>query len=196
MKKSYFLTIAILLIIVIAIIVTRPTPRSTINELPTNSHTPSNFSECAAAGFPVGESYPRQCFVPNGPSFTAELPNVPPTSVIPPESSLNDLIQIITPAPEETVTSPLTVSGKARGNWYFEASFPVTLKDATGKTLVQTYAQAQDEWMTEEFVPFSLIITFPRPETETGTLILHKDNPSGLPEYDQELEIPVRFKTL
>ncbi len=32
------------------------------------------FEACAAAGYPVGESYPRQCFVPNGPSFTEVIP--------------------------------------------------------------------------------------------------------------------------
>lgn len=29
--------------------------------------------------------------------------------------------------------------------------------------------------------------------TETGTLILQKDNPSGLPEFDDEIRVPIRF---
>jgi hypothetical protein len=33
-----------------------------------------NFAECVAAGYPVMESYPRQCRVPGGPTFVEELP--------------------------------------------------------------------------------------------------------------------------
>jgi len=33
-----------------------------------------NFEECVAAGYPVMESYPRQCRVPGGPSFTEIIP--------------------------------------------------------------------------------------------------------------------------
>ena len=29
-----------------------------------------NFEECAAAGYPIAESYPEQCFTPDGRSFT------------------------------------------------------------------------------------------------------------------------------
>jgi hypothetical protein len=47
--------------------------------------------------------------------------------------------------------------------------------------------------MTEEFVPFTATLTFEQPETETGFLVLEKDNPSGLPEQADELRIPVSF---
>lgn len=110
-----------------------------------------------------------------------------------PENPLDDLIQVLTPHPEETVSSPLTITGKARGTWYFEASFPAILKDENGTILAQMPVQAQGDWMTEDFVPFSLSMTFSEPTTATGTLILQKDNPSGLPENDEQLEIPVRF---
>ncbi|HEX9595197.1 MAG TPA: hypothetical protein VF996_03665 [Candidatus Saccharimonadales bacterium] len=30
----------------------------------------SSYEECVAAGYPVAESYPEQCIVPGGPSFT------------------------------------------------------------------------------------------------------------------------------
>ena len=32
------------------------------------------FGECVAAGYPVIESYPRQCRVPGGPTFTEQVP--------------------------------------------------------------------------------------------------------------------------
>lgn len=100
---------------------------------------------------------------------------------------------IDSPAPNAVVTSPLTVTGKARGTWYFEASFPVRLLDDIGNELAIAPATAQGEWMTEDYVPFSATLEF---ETTvlTGTLELQKDNPSGMPENDASVRIPVRFK--
>lgn len=105
-----------------------------------------------------------------------------------------DLIRVTAPLPDDVIRSPVTVAGEARGNWYFEASFPVILLDANGDTLAVKPAQAQGEWMTENLVPFSIALDFTAPATPTGTVVLKKDNASGLPEHDAELRIPVRFK--
>lgn len=105
----------------------------------------------------------------------------------------NNLIRVTSPQPNASVRSPLTITGEARGNWYFEASFPVKILDGNGRELGVHYAQAQGEWMTTDFVPFSSTLTFSTPTTPTGTLVLQKDNPSGLPENDAEIRIPVRF---
>ncbi len=93
----------------------------------------------------------------------------------------------------DTISSPLIITGEAR-LWYFEASFPVKLLDRSGKTLVQTYASADGDWMTEEWVPFTAELVFtPGSAGTRGTLVLSKDNPSGLPENDDRVEIPVKF---
>jgi len=105
----------------------------------------------------------------------------------------DDKIRVTSPSSEAVVSSPLTVSGEARGTWYFEASFPVKLFDADGNQLAVVPAQAQGDWMTEDYVPFSAVLTFDAPATATGTLVFQKDNPSGLPENDDEVRIPVRF---
>ena len=86
------------------------------------------------------------------------------------------------------------VEGEARGTWFFEASFPVRLLDGNGVELAVAPAQAQDDWMTEEFVPFAVRLQFFAPITATGTLVFEKDNPSGLPEHADELRVPVRFE--
>lgn len=108
-------------------------------------------------------------------------------------ASKDDLIIVHTPLPNAAVKSPLTISGRARGNWYFEASFPVRLLDGNGNQLAIKPAQAMDNWMTTEYVPFDVTLTFTTPTTDTGILVLEKDNPSGLPEHANELRIPVRF---
>lgn len=105
----------------------------------------------------------------------------------------NDLISVSAPTPGALVTSPLTVTGRARGYWYFEASFPVKLLDQDGSVLAIAPAQAQGDWMTEEFVPFSVTLTYPTPQGQYGTLVLMKDNPSGEPQFDDEIRFPVVF---
>lgn len=106
----------------------------------------------------------------------------------------NPDITVAAPLPDALVTSPLTVTGEARGTWYFEASFPVKLLDANGNVLVQHYAEAQSDWMTTDFVPFIATLTFPTPTTATGTLVLEKDNPSGLPQNAAMITVPVNFQ--
>lgn len=104
------------------------------------------------------------------------------------------LIRVSSPLPNAAVTSPLAVTGEARGFWFFEASFPVRLYDEHGREIGLAIAQAQGEWMTENFVPFRAELTFEAPVTESGMLVLEKDNPSGLPEHADELRISVRFR--
>ncbi|MFH1671160.1 MAG: GerMN domain-containing protein [Candidatus Portnoybacteria bacterium] len=104
-----------------------------------------------------------------------------------------DLIQVESPQASDTITSPLVIKGKARGYWFFEASFPIRLYDDNGELLATAIAQAQDDWMTEEFVPFTAELKFENPKTEKGTLVFEKDNPSGLQENADELKMPIVF---
>jgi hypothetical protein len=93
------------------------------------------------------------------------------------------------------VSSPLTVRGSARGSFYSEAVFPVTLLDGNGRRLAQTHATAQGDWMTPDWVPFTATLTFAAPTTTTGTLVLENDNPSGDPARALSRRIDVRFAT-
>lgn len=113
----------------------------------------------------------------------------------------SDLIKVNSPKPGDKISSPLVIEGEARGNWYFEASFPVKLfygndseEIAGAQVLIASgVAQAQGDWMTEDFVPFKAELNFINPQKWGGTLVLEKDNPSGLPENADELRIPVEF---
>lgn len=105
----------------------------------------------------------------------------------------SNLIRLSSPQPGEVITSPLTIRGEARGYWFFEASFPVVLTDEKGRVLTGTIATAQNEWMTEEFVPFEAVLRFEGSQLPEGKgiLVLKRDNPSGLPENDDALKVPV-----
>lgn len=146
---------------------------------------------------------------PDGSSVGRSGPNCeficPPTTEVPSDvqahiNSRADLIVIDEPSLNSVVMSPLIITGKARGPWYFEGSFPVVLTNWDGLIIAQGVATAEGEWMTDEFVPFSATLEFTNPYNEgdqdfmkRGVLILQKDNPSGLPEKDDALEIPIRF---
>lgn len=104
------------------------------------------------------------------------------------------LIKVDSPQLNETIQSSYTIKGQARGYWFFEASFPIKLLDENGNIITQTIAQAQSDWMTEDFVPFEAVLTFSVPKDQKGTLVLKKDNPSGLPENDAQIQIPVILK--
>lgn len=122
-----------------------------------------------------------------------ETGNPAPTST--PDTS-NVQIILDQPQPKATISSPLTISGQARGTWYFEATFPVVLTNWDGLIIAEGYATADGDWMTEEFVPFTATLEFETPDYgERGSLILQKANPSDLPENDDALEIEVRFET-
>jgi hypothetical protein len=143
------------------------------------------FEDCVSYGFPVVNSYPRQCQTPEGGVFFESIKR---------DNDKSDLIVVdYSSFNSEALESPLIVKGKARGTWFFEADFPIKLLDENGKQIALGIASAEGDWMTEDFVDFSATLTFDEPETESGTLVLEKNNPSGLPENADSLEIPVKF---
>src|SRR3989338_2033847 len=83
----------------------------------------SSFEECAAAGYPIMESYPQKCQTPDGRTFVQSA-----------------LIEVTTPMPNNLLQGEFVVEGRARGTWYFEASFPIELLDGEGKILTQVPA--------------------------------------------------------
>ncbi len=106
-------------------------------------------------------------------------------------NSNDDMIVPELPFPGAVTGKEFSVIGKARGNWYFEASFPVEVLDEDGNTLAKSYATAQGEWMTTEFVPFKGEVKIPETYIGPATLVLHKDNASGEPDKDASISFPI-----
>lgn len=177
MKKGLIVFLVFILIIVLLSVIFFVRDSRIISQI-------ESFEECAVQGFPVMESYPRQCRTSDGRTFTEELNEIN-----------HPMIKVTSPSSNQIITSPVAVSGEARGNWFFEASFPIALLDANGNEIPiePGFIMTSLEWMTTDFVPFEAEISFGRVQTETGTLVLKRDNPSGLPENDDEIRIPVRF---
>ena len=116
---------------------------------------------------------------------TAPEPSTPPSKPV----------LVDSPTPGALISSPVSVTGRARGSMYFEAEFPVRLLDDHEKMIGTGVARAQGEWTTSDYVPFEASIVFHPPLTDsTGTLVFEKSNPSGQPEHDAEWRVPVRFR--
>ncbi len=129
-----------------------------------------------------------------------KAPTVDGTATTTPRTSnaagMADLIVVDSPKPGDTISSTtVTITGKARGTWYFEASFPIEVEANTfgGSEIIgQGHAEAQGNWMTEDFVPFTATIKLSKaPEKSQVVLVLKNDNPSGDPARDLKLRIPV-----
>jgi len=115
--------------------------------------------------------------------------------VIAPESNQEIFIKVDLPKENQEVKSPIKISGQAKGVWFFEGSFPVELMDTDGNILATSFATSSEDWMTENFIPFSAILEFTKAtSTKHVLLVLKKDNPSGLPEHDDSISIPLILK--
>lgn len=102
-------------------------------------------------------------------------------------------IVINSPKQNEKILSPLKISGQARGYWFFEAQFTVELYDENNNLLGQTILTAQDEWMTENFVPFQGELNFSQSNTKKGFLRFLSANPSGEIENQKIFDLPIEF---
>jgi len=189
MKNAHYLAIAIvaLLIIFLAAATFGNDVQSQRSQqtAPANQRTSDNFTRQSA------DATTRSTSATNSPATTSR-----PISYTP-ESS-RELITVDTPTKEQTISSPLQISGRARGSWFFEATAPVVLTDQDGRTIAEGLITTEADWMTEAFVPFTGSLEFSQPaniesQGTRGTVILQRANPSALPENDAAVAIPVRF---
>ena len=144
----------------------------------------TSFLDCIAAGNPALESFPRQC-VSGGETFVEDIGN---------SDEKQDLIFIATPRPNAGVVNIVDIHGQARGFWFFEGDFPIRLEDTEGILIAEGFGQAVGEWMTEDFVTFVTSIPFSVDRDTPAVLVFERDNPSDLPENDDELRLPIILK--
>lgn len=122
--------------------------------------------------------------------------DAPLVSIYPPLPGppyVSDQIMIQQPRPNSFIGNGQLIVGEAVGTWFFEASFPIKLLDTNGNIVASTTAHALDNWMTTKLVRFTATLNFTSfpVKIETWSLVFQKDNPSGLPENDDSIKIPV-----
>lgn len=111
-----------------------------------------------------------------------------------PSDTINYFLRVESPRPGQWITSPLKITGDARGSWFFEAEAKTALLDGNRQKISQTTITAIGDWMTEDWVPFSGSMTFEKPATENGFLVFNKANASGLKDHELSDTIPVKFR--
>ncbi len=116
---------------------------------------------------------------------------LPPQSVALYENASSSDIVLELPFPGAVVGKTFSLVGKARGGWYFEASFPARVVAEGGQILWQGPVTALGEWMTSELVPFNTEVKVPESYIGKATIILENDNPSGMPENQKTLSVPI-----
>ena len=137
-------------------------------------------------------------FVMPAPRRAAEVPvatttpNVPVVVAAPDISVTEPLsakVAVMTPKPDAHVGHTFDIEGKAPGGWFNEAQFPMQVRDKDENVIGRARGGAQGEWMTEKLVVFKATMHIEETYHGPATLILLKDNPSGLPEIDDSTSI-------
>lgn len=127
-------------------------------------------------------------------SIDTHIPRKPSpviTSPTPDTTPLSARVVVVSPRPQSTVAHTFTVSGKAPGGWFFEAVFPIQVRDENNNVLAHAQAHASGDWMTSNLVSFTSTVSIQGTYTGPATLILLRDNPSGLPENDDAQSVPI-----
>ncbi len=111
-------------------------------------------------------------------------------------SSGAELMVITMPVVNSLLTWTIIIEGEAPGGRFFEATAPVSLTNWDGLIIEEGYITATEDRMTGWMIPFEGTLTYtvdPNRANDNGALILHKSNPSGLPENDAAVEIPLHL---
>jgi hypothetical protein len=104
---------------------------------------------------------------------------------------LSTQVSVSSPQSGATVAQTFTVSGQAPGGWFFEAQFPIQVRDPNDNVIGRATGQAQGDWQTTSLVSFTATIQIDASYHGPATLILLKDNPSGLPQNDDSVTVAI-----
>lgn len=107
---------------------------------------------------------------------------------------LDSQVTATTPAQNATVSHSFEIAGTAPNQWFFEAVFPIQVRDPNDDLIGTSRGKAQGDWTQPGLVTFTSQITVDASYEGPATLILLKDNPSGDPENSDEVTIPVTIQ--
>jgi hypothetical protein len=148
--------------------------------LPAGAPQPLTFVECARY-FPVKESRPRSCTNGAGTTMVEDLGN---------SVALEKEIELTSPRPNDTITSPVKIHGQALGSWYNGSTIEVLVLDIYKNEIARGEANTASYTNQIKFAPFDGAVTFTKPVfgTTGSVVILNKSDDNVY------LEIPVTFE--
>lgn len=106
---------------------------------------------------------------------------------------IEEFIVVQQPQENERISSPLKITGRAKGYWFFEGTAPFKIVDEEYRILARGFIKAQGDWMTKDLVPFEAEVEFSPEEGDRGFIILNRSNPSGKPANDRVYKLPIKF---
>ena len=107
---------------------------------------------------------------------------------------LDQRVVVAIPKANATVAHTFTITGFAPSAWYFEAVFPIQVRDSDDNLIGTAQGRAQTDWTQPGPIAFKAQITIDASFHGQATLILLKDNPSGLPENMDSVTVPITVK--
>jgi hypothetical protein len=128
------------------------------------------------------------------PTSTPAQEEAPASTETPTVKPLHEKITVTSPKANAAVGKKFTISGKAPGNWFFEASAPYLVTTPDGDKIAQGTLHAIGDWMTTNLVDFKAEASVNMAYSGPATLVLLRDNPSGMPENDDSLEVPITIQ--
>lgn len=138
-----------------------------------------SFEECEARGFPVMQTYPRQC-VAGSATFVEKI-----------EKNKEENIRVLEPQPNDAISLPFALKGEAR---VFEGAFNYRLKDSDGTVLIERFATAHGI-DASQFAPFEISVSYPEPKGKIGILEVFDYSAKDGSEIDM-VSVPVRFQKI
>ena len=102
----------------------------------------------------------------------------------------NDLVSFSI-ANNSSVHGILSFNGVVQGGYFSEGSMPINVLDFNKNLLKNSNVMTKSDWMTSGPVNFEGKIDFSGLPKGPAFIELKKDNPSGLPEYDKSILIPI-----
>lgn len=97
-----------------------------------------------------------------------------------------------------TVSSGQVITGTAPGYYFFEGSFPVTVRDNNDQPFATVIAKTDEDWMVTKKVSFTVKLPETFSYTGMGSILFKKDDPSdGEAPFDSTKDqyvLPVFFE--
>lgn len=104
---------------------------------------------------------------------------------------LDTQVVVASPAQDATVPHTFTITGSAPNQWFYEAVFPIQVRDPNDNLIGTSQGQAQGDWTQPGIIGFTSQMKIDASYEGPANLIVLKDNPSGLPQNIDSVTIPI-----
>lgn len=102
-------------------------------------------------------------------------------------------VDLVVPEAGSSVSSPLTLTGRAHDNWFYNDSFPVEVQDIDENILGETVATRQPGVKSEDgFYTFTATVEFSATPGSAGYVVLKRSNPGGQ-HSNYSTNVPITF---